>query len=83
MQKYKITKTIRFKLEAKIIGEKLNDDIQALNAKGKFNLSNFITQLKSFCGDMMKYLFFEKGNELEVDGKRWSESFIRNFKTMA
>ena len=69
MQKYKITKTIRFKLEAETIGEQLQVDIQALNKKSEFNLAHFITQLKCFCDDMKKYLFFEKGNELEVDGK--------------
>ena len=69
MQKYKITKTIRFKLEAETMCEQLHATIQALNKKNEFNLAHFITQLKSFCDDMRKYLFFEKGNELEVDGK--------------
>lgn len=69
MQKYKTTKTIRFKLEAETIGEQLHATIQALNKKSEFDLAYFITQLKCFCDDMKKYLFFEKGNELEVDGK--------------
>lgn len=69
MQKYKITKTIRFKLEAETMCEQLHATIQALNKKSEFDLAYFITQLKCFCDDMKKYLFFEKGNELEVDGK--------------
>ena len=69
MQKYKITKTIRFKLEAETMCEQLHATIQAVNKKSEFDLAHFITQLKCFCDDMRKYLFFKKGNELEVDGK--------------
>lgn len=57
MTKYKTTKTIRFKLEAKTISKQLHADIQALNKKSEFNLAHFITQLKCFCDDMRKYLF--------------------------
>lgn len=69
METYKITKTIRFKLEAEAIGENFKANIETFNGNSEFDLANFIAKLKNFCDDMRKYLFLEKRNELEVDGK--------------
>lgn len=59
MQTYKLTKAIRFKLEAEDeeINE-INKEVEGLEQP--FDLANFISQLKNFIVKLEEYLFDEK-----------------------
>jgi len=72
MQNYKITKTIRFKLEANPEQtEALLNQVEKSNQA--FDLVFFTSQLENFANGMRDYLMFQKGKEPE----KWQ--FRKNF----
>jgi len=58
MEKYKLTKTIRFKLKPKDISA-IKRDVEALEQQ-KFDLVLFVYNLHNFIGKLKEYLFFQK-----------------------
>ncbi|MBK7097280.1 MAG: hypothetical protein IPH58_01570 [Sphingobacteriales bacterium] len=78
MEKFKITKTIRFKLtssDKSILDyeiKKLNKNIES------FELKNFIVGLSDFLEKLEIFLFFTKDNELQVNERiNFKESWLR------
>lgn len=61
MEKYKITKTIRFKLEPKHIS-KIQSSVESIKSEDKFDLASFISSLSSFISQCNEYLFYKNRN---------------------
>jgi len=80
METYKITKTIRFKLEAKDENiPEIQKDIAGLD--NNFDLANFLTGLNHYINDIDKYLFEKKKNGNSViNGKiTIKPDFLKNY----
>lgn len=60
MEKYKLTKAIRFKLEPKNIS-KIKSDVEGL--KSTFDLASFVSRLNSFIDQFNEYLFYKNRND--------------------
>ncbi|PKP47251.1 MAG: hypothetical protein CVT95_05895 [Bacteroidetes bacterium HGW-Bacteroidetes-12] len=66
METYKVTKTIRFKLEAQNVPE-IQKDIEGLQSE--FNLANFVSDLKNYLDQVRNYLFSEGKEHVFVNNK--------------
>ncbi|MCO5290432.1 MAG: transposase [Chitinophagaceae bacterium] len=83
MEKFKITKTIRFKL-ANSEGSILKDEITKLNNNiESFEVKNFIAELFNLFEKLEAYLFFTEDNELQVSEhinfkKSWLRLNVKN-----
>ena len=85
MEKYKITKTIRFKLEAKeenILN--IQQDIQIIkNGINDFDLVTFVSNLDNYIDDVNSYLFYQKENkEFAIKDKmtiknEWLKQYVK------
>ena len=69
MEKYKITKAIRFKLEPKQISE-IKSNVKAIESENEFNLALFISSLSSFLSKFYEYFFYKNRNDkLLINGR--------------
>jgi len=68
MKNYKLTKTIRFKLEAdeKNISD-IKKEIKSIEAKSnEFELANFVTELNNYIANIKAYLFYQRKDGLSA-----------------
>lgn len=85
MEKYKLTKSIRFKLN-KIDSFNYNDifnDNLYMNSKQDFNLENFIILLAEFLKDLNKFVYYtnednKKFKQNLVVSKSWLKQYAKN-----
>ena len=71
MEKYKLTKTIRFKLNA------ISKNILEPDFSSEFNISLFINDLEKFLENIMKYFFISKDDNKLKDKLKIKNEFLK------
>lgn len=80
MEKYQVTKTIRFKLEVKNENiKKIRNQISEAEKNNDFDLVDFVSDLNNFIGGVSAFLFYEKkdGNSAVKDKMTIKKEWLR------
>jgi hypothetical protein len=80
METYKITKTIRFKLEAKGENKRIAEMVESIK-NVDFNLVTFVSDLKNFIDGMKDYLFYKnrKGDSVIKDKMLIKTEWLKHY----